>query len=126
MNQLSALRQRTLNAGTDERQLEILRHALASTEDARKLRAVSCCVSELAETIAEKLLGEVADLQDRCYEKLTRIGVPVLVRRSSPPQRDGGHVASPAIKMRFSDWVVDEFGVRGRVLWNASDGPVPP
>ena len=125
MNLSSALRQRMLNAGTDGRQIEILRHALASTEDARKLRAASSCVSELAETVAEKLLGEVADLQDRCHEKLTRLGVPVLVRRASPPQ-EGGHVVSPAIKMQLSDWVVDELGVRSRILWNASDGPVPP
>lgn len=123
MNLLSALRQRMLNAGTDERQLEILRHALASTEDARKLRAVSSCVSELAETIAEKLLGEVADLQDRCYEKVTRLGVPVLVRRVLPPQRDGGHVASPAIKMHITPWTTDANGVLSRLIYNADAPP---
>jgi hypothetical protein len=125
MSPLSSIQQRLMNAGTDDRQIEVLRRVLAGTEDAKVLRAVSVAVSEVAEVAADCFLEPLADLKDRVAEKLVRLGVTVPVRRASPPQ-DGGHVASPAIKMRLTDWVVDESGVRGRILWNASDGPTPP
>jgi hypothetical protein len=119
---LDALR-RMLNAGSDERQLEILRMTLAGTEDARRLRAVSVPVEELAEIAADRFLDTIGDLKDRCHEKLTRVGgSPLPVRRASPSQ-GGGHVASPAIKMSITRWTTDANGVLSRLIYNADAPP---
>jgi hypothetical protein len=126
---LSAIRRRMECAGGDERAVDVLRRALAATEDGRTLRALAVALEEFRDYVAEDFLGAVADLRDRLHAKMFALDAgssPTPRRICTSPSRDGGHVASPAIKMRLSDWAVDEFGVRGRVLWNASDGPVPP
>jgi hypothetical protein len=119
---LDALRQRMLSAGSDEQQIAILRMTLAGSDDARKLRAVSVCVSELAEIAADCFLDTLGDLKDRCHEKLTRVGGSDLPVRRASPSQGGGHEAAPGIKMSITRWTTDANGVLSRLIYNA-DAP---
>jgi hypothetical protein len=129
MSPLNSIRQRLANAGTDRRQLDIVRHALAGTEDAKQLRALASVASELSATADDGILDEVADLVDRIFEKAERIGCDLLPVRPSPVRcstPSGGVAWVPMVKMVVGEWETDSNGVRSRKLWNAADGPVPP
>jgi hypothetical protein len=80
---MALLRRQLRNAGGDDaKQIQLLRVALASSEDGKKLHAVLVCVEELAEIVPDRLLDRIADLRDRCHEKLTRLDVPTPVQRA--------------------------------------------
>jgi hypothetical protein len=120
MSVLSVLRQQMVNVVSDERQIEILRRALAGTEDVKTLHALALVTSELAATAVESCLGAVADLQDRIHEKLEHLGLPPSVPKR-PPAFTNSSLAMPAIEMRISAWQLDEFGNQCRTISNASD-----
>lgn len=121
MSPLSSLRQRLMNAGSDERQIEMLRLVLAGSEDHKKLKAVCLCVEELRETCADRFLDPIAELKDRVHEKLARLGVSLPVRRAPPP--DGRVVSSPAIKTKITPWREDASGILTRFVFNSADAP---
>jgi hypothetical protein len=132
MSPLSCIRQRLANAGTDRRQLDVLRRALAETEDAQMLRALAVATSELSEIVADDFLNETGDLKDHIAEKAERLGCDLVpARRSvSAPERDnvqsnGSGGCLPAVEMTIGPWVADERGILTRFVYNAADAPPP-
>lgn len=122
---LDALHQRLTNAGCDEKQLALLRRALASSEDIKMLRAIAIAASELGETVADGLLDAVADLKDRVCSKLLALGheFPCPSRqRSEQPPRDA---VTPAVAMTIGPWETGSDGIRTRKIWNAADEAPP-
>jgi hypothetical protein len=78
---LAALQQRLVDAVDGRRQIALLRQTLASTEDLAVICAVATCVSELAETCADDLLDEAANLKDRVAAKADALGVDLAAVR---------------------------------------------
>jgi hypothetical protein len=123
MSPLDSLRQRLLNAGSDACQLGLLRQMLASTEDPRVLRALAVAASELADYVADDMLGAVGDLKDRIFEKCECIGATL-----PPPQRPCASrnlrtTVSPQVQMIISPWITDEFGNLSREVYADPEGP---
>ena len=116
------------SAGGDELAVDVLRRALAATEDGRSLRALAVALEEFRDYAAEEILGAVADLRDRLHAKMLALGAgssPTPRRTcASPPRGDGGHTASPSIRMVVSDWSVDAFGNQSREIYADPDGPM--
>jgi hypothetical protein len=83
VNPLRQIRQRIGRAGTDQAALELLRRALASSENRKVLRALATVAEEVRDYISEDSLGALADFRDRLTEKSDRLGFPVPPRRQS-------------------------------------------
>jgi hypothetical protein len=112
-----------LNAGSDPRQIELLRRVLAETENLKMLQAISVAVSELAESAAEAVLDEVGELVDRVHDKLERLAEPpppTPSQRARAPQQGLG---ADAISMRITAWREEANGVLTRFIYNAADPP---
>jgi hypothetical protein len=122
---------------SDRQRLDQLRHRLAQAERPSIVVRIQADLNAFAEGAAEDLLIECADLQDRCAAKAERLGgapapkqsrkLQLLQRRSAPPAAlHQTALIGMTIRMRVSEWVLDEFGNRSRAVWNMADGPVPP
>jgi hypothetical protein len=88
MNPLRQIRQRIGRVGTDQAALELLRRALASSENRKMLRALATVVEEVRDYISADSLGALADFRDRLTEKSDRLGFPVPPSRRQPSSDD--------------------------------------
>jgi hypothetical protein len=66
---------------SDAEELERLRKRLARTENIDTLHRLGDTINDLGVTCAENMLGAVADLRDRCANKIERLGGTSVRRR---------------------------------------------
>jgi hypothetical protein len=92
MNPLRQIRQKIGRAGTDQAALELLRRALAASENRKMLRALATVIEEVRDYISADSLGALADFRDRLTEKSDRLGFSV-----------------PSRRQPSSDWCGDDF-----------------
>jgi hypothetical protein len=128
---LEALRRRLEHAGSDARQLGILRHELASTEDPRTLRVLAVALEEFRDYAADDSLGAISDLKDRLFEKMERVGATSPTSptpRRSKPRRPLGNLmrtsVAPQSNMIISPWVTDDLGNLSREVYADPAGPM--
>jgi hypothetical protein len=127
---LEAIRRRMEHAGSDARQLGILRHELASTEDPRTLRVLAVALEEFRDYAADDSLGAISDLKDRLHEKMERVGAASPMsptpRRSKPKSatRDMRTSVAPQSHMIVTPWVEQADGILTRLIYADPAGPV--
>jgi hypothetical protein len=114
---------------TNVERLAELRRRCAATENKSTLRHILEAAQELEWISAEGLREEVSALVARVETKIAAL-VPAAPKRKQAARvnvtdRARGEM-SPAVKMRSTEWQLDEFGNRSRTIWNAVDGPTPP
>jgi hypothetical protein len=125
MSPLDGLRQKLLNSGTDAQQLQVLRHVLAGSEEPKTLKALAVVASELADYVADDMLGSVGDLKDHIFEKLERLGVTSTSspRRARSALRNLRTTVAPQTRMVVTKWVEGADGILSREIYADPDGP---
>jgi hypothetical protein len=116
---LSLIRQRLASAGSDQRELDVLRHTLASSEDLRVLRALAVALEEFRDYAGDGMLGDVGDFRDRLSEKMLRL----LGATSPAPRRPKSKCAAANIGTAVSPPADEETGHLSCLV--AADGTDP-
>ena len=128
MSPLASIRQRLANAGSDQRQIDLLRRVLAGSEDLKVLRAVGTAVSEVAEVADDRFLELLADLKDRVAEKMERLDAASSPSPSPAPRRPCASrnlrtTVSPQAHMIVTAWVEGADGILSREIYADPDAP---
>jgi hypothetical protein len=103
--------------------LQELRRRLAASENLEVITDIRRAARHFAERT--DLREAFAMLVAGCDEKQRRVRAALATRRQALAA-DSAFTMSPGIEMKVGAWVIDEFGNRSRVIWNAADGPTPP